>query len=118
MRYWSARQILVLLLAVFAAAGMGLSVVQVSDMTLEMAMSSDMDAMADSGCQGCPTNDDGGAKFASCSPICTSLGTALLPQALVTTAAPASHASAQRYSLLVGRTSMPDPYPPRSLDLA
>jgi hypothetical protein len=96
---------------------MGLSLVQAGDMALKMTMSSDMGAMADSGCQGCPSNGDGDGKPTPCLPLCIPASAALLPDGFVPAVAPRSRASAERYPLLTGRTSLPDPYPPRPIDL-
>lgn len=95
---------------------MGLSVVQASDMAMTITMSSDMGAMADSDCKSCPGGDDEGP--ASCPPICTAPGLAMVPENAAVDAAPGSKRVALvPSSFPVGRMGLPDPYPPRSSDL-
>lgn len=118
MSRWSARQIVVLLLAVFVAVGLGLSAVQAGDMTVKMAMASDMADSSHEDCQGCPMDGGDDGAMASCSLACTAPVSALLPKAptVATTSAPRPRLAA--YPVLSGRTARPDPYPPRSSDLA
>lgn len=114
---WSVRQFLVACLAVFVTAGIGVSVVQASDMTVKMATASDMGAMADSGCKGCSGSGGDDGASVSCLPVCSAPGAAMLPEAQVVRVAPISRPVLSAPSrILVGRTALPDPYPPRSSD--
>ena len=118
MKHRSVRQLVLVLLAVFVAAGMGLSVAQASGMTARMATMSDM-TMPDHGdCQGCPDQPgDGGMKAMACGSVCAAPVIAPLPLA---TALPAGESLAFVAALdlfLNGRTLPPDPDPPRTSDI-
>lgn len=109
-----ARQLVVMFLAVFVTVGMGLSVAQATDMTAKMAMASDMDGSGHDGCQGCPAGGDNGMKAMTCTPICVApILAAVLAQAAPAMMVHKPVSFAARYPLLHGRTSPPDPYPPR-----
>jgi hypothetical protein len=112
-----ARQLVVMFLAVFVTVEMGLSVAQATDMTAKMAMASDMDGSGHDGCQGCPAGGDNGMKAMTCTSICVAPVLAVLPQAepVMLVHKPVSFIA--RYLLLHGRTSPPDPYPPRSINI-
>jgi hypothetical protein len=137
MRPW-ARQIVVLFLALFVGAGMGLSTVQASTMTVTMAagtpkasgpmadmgmkmapelMAQGLGLAGKGGCATCPTGDDSG-KLAHCPPGCIVPAFAVLSadlEQVPTTLS--SRLSAPPLPFLHGRSSLPDPYPPRSSDL-
>jgi hypothetical protein len=118
MKTWSARQLIAIFLAVFVTMGMSLSAVQATDMTAKMAMASDMGGPGNDGCQGCPAGgDDSGMKAMTCTPICVAPVMAVLPYAepVMLVHKPVSFIA--QYPLLRGRTSPPDPYPPRSIDI-
>lgn len=117
MQSWSARQILVLLLAVFVTTGMALSAIQASEMTAKMAVASDMGASGHDGCKSCPNGSgDNGVKAMTCGAVCVASVLAVLPQAAPVLAVPKPVAFVADCSHLHGRASSPDPYPPRSTD--
>jgi hypothetical protein len=119
MKRWLARQLIALLLTVFVTVGVSLSTVQASDMTVKMAMVSDMGAPGHGDCQGCPSggNNDG-MKAMPCATICVAPVLAVLPQvtAMALVQKPGS-LMAVRVALLDGRASPPDPPPPRPTDI-
>jgi hypothetical protein len=118
MKRWSVRQLLTLLLAVLVTAGIGSSVVQASNMATKMAMASDMGASGHSDCGACPTGGKDDAKGVACVPVCVAPLMAMLPQG---TSAPSVQMPAVftvRYQLPHGLTSPPDPFPPRTTDIA
>ena len=118
MRYWSIRKLTALVLAVFVAAAMGLSAAQASGTTTKMATMIQMDMSHHGGCQGNSDNASGGGlKATACCAVCTTLAIAPLPEAthLTISGAPVSFASQE--PLLHGRTSPPDPYPPRTSNI-
>ncbi|MDX0973324.1 hypothetical protein GOL21_26995 [Sinorhizobium medicae] len=119
MRHWSARQLFALVLAVFIAAGMGLSVAQASGMTARMATMSEMDMSAQGGCQDCPDQPgDGGMKAMACGNVCAPLVLATLPGAAVPVLVGKKAASfVAGDPLLRSRALPPDPYPPRTSDI-
>ena len=53
MKRFGLQQIFALLLTVFVTTGMGMSVVQASDMAVKMAMTTDMNSSGHGGCNGC-----------------------------------------------------------------
>ena len=117
MKRWSSRRLSALLLAVFLALGMSLSVVQASDMASKMAMTPGMADSGNGNCADCG-GGDGNTNTAACKAMCTaghspavlSFGALFANQS-----AAVPPASRERPSL--GRVPSPDPYPPRSTDL-
>jgi hypothetical protein len=118
MKHCSVRQLVLLLLTVFVAAGMGLSVAQASGMAAKMATMSDM-AMSDEGdCQACPDQaGDSGLKAMACGNICAAPVVAPLPTAAFIPHGEKPTSDAALASLLIGRALPPDPYPPRTSDI-
>lgn len=119
MKRWSIRQLVTLFLTVFVTVGMSLSVVQASNMTLKMAIASDMGAAGHSDCNGCPTGSgDAGQKGMGCVAVCIAPVLAMLKQSgpaiLDRKAAPLLM---PRYAQLDGTTSAPEPYPPRPTNI-
>lgn len=113
----SARRLLTLLLAVLVTLSLNLSAVQASGMASEMARMAAMPGMDSSmsgDCQKCPSKGDGAAMLAVCGTVCVAPAMAMLPQESPATFALAQIAFLKRHSLLHGRASPPDPYPPRS----
>lgn len=103
---------LALILVLTFAAGTVAHAVQTSDMAVEMAMTAD-GAMP--GCDGCGEgNDEGPAGKLTCMQVCVAPAVAILSSdmnSVVTavgrlTQPPASHSA--------GRTTLLDPYPPKS----
>lgn len=115
MTHWSVRQVFALMLAVFVTLGMSLSVVQANDMAAKMAVASDMMGVSGHGdCHGCD-GDAGKTKAMVCTVTCVTPVSATLPfigPASLVVAATKLRLS--KTALLVGSTSSPDPYPPRS----
>lgn len=120
MMHSSARRLLSFLLAVFVTLSMSLSVVQASVMVAEMtemAAMPDMDSAMSGDCQKCPGKSQGAAMIAVCGSICVAPAAALLSQDPPVTFTFAQIDLLKRHSLLRGRVSPPDPYPPRSNDI-
>ncbi|WP_258589445.1 hypothetical protein [Mesorhizobium sp. AR02] len=120
----SPKHLLVMLLAVFLAAGFSLSTAQASIMSVRMAGAMMMPADTGMGkmaetpmkgdCNAClkDTGDKGGPM--QCPPICIAPALAVLPQDFRVTPAPSvQQPSALAAPFLHGRSSLPDPYPPR-----
>lgn len=116
MKLWSARQLVTLFLAVFVTVGLSLSAVQASGMTVKMAMASDMGSSGHDGCQGCPSDD--GTKAISCTATCVAPVLAVLPESESVMLVHKTVSVVTRYPLLHGKTSPPEPYPPRPIDIA
>ena len=118
MRRWSVRQVLVLFLAIFVTAGMGLSSVQANQMAMTMAMTSEMDMAGHDGCPGCPSGDgESGTKAMTCAAICVAPLLAILPHA-----EPIAFMATNAYEPIVmpvlhGQAWPSDPYPPRTTDI-
>ncbi|MFC3325027.1 hypothetical protein [Mesorhizobium cantuariense] len=125
----SPKHLLVMLLAVFLTAGVSLSAAQASVMSATMAMAAGsgtampsdagMGKMAggamNGGCKACPKDagDKGGPMH--CPPSCIAPVLAVLPQGLAMTATPRmQQPPALPAPFLHGRSSLPDPYPPRA----
>lgn len=118
MKSWLVRQVLVLLLAVFVTTGMALSAIQVSAMTTKMAVASVMGASGHVGCKDCPNgNGDDNVKAMACGAGCIAPMLAVLPQAAPVLAVQTPVAFVVNYSHVHGRTSSPDPYPPRPTNI-
>ncbi|WP_214471777.1 hypothetical protein [Mesorhizobium sp. dw_380] len=124
----SPNHLLVMLLAVFLTAGFSLSVAQANIMSAKMAMASD-DGMAmssDAGmakmagsnmtgdCNACLKHIGDKSNPMHCPPNCVAPVLAVLPQGLAEAVLPQlQQASALPAPFLRGRSSLPDPYPPR-----
>jgi len=116
MKRWSVRQLGLVFLATFVAAGMGLSVAQASGMAAKMATMSEM-AMSDQGeCQDCP-DQPGGLKAMACGNVCAAPAVAPLPIATLVPIGEKPASAGARDPLLVGRALQPDPDPPRTSDI-
>lgn len=118
MRTWRPyRRAIVLILAVFVAAGMSLSFAQAARMSVGMIVMSDMGAGNDN-CSGCPGNADDGSTAMPCWPVCVTPVLAVLPQDPAgLSAIQASELPSLPSAPLHGQTSLPDPSPPRPGDL-
>ena len=132
MARWSPKHALVMLLAVFLTAGFSLSATQASVMSAKMMMTTGsgmampadtgMAEMADTGmngnCNACLNGAGDTGKPMHCPPTCIAPVLALLPQGLAITVVPSvQQPSARPMPLLHGRSSSPDPFPPKSIDL-
>lgn len=117
MKRWSSRRVFTLLLGVFLALGMSLSVVQASDMTAKMAMTSGMSDSGQGGCDACG-GGDGNTNAGTCMPMCTAgHGPAVVFLGSYFSALHAVVSSVSYEGRCHGLASAPDPYPPRSIDL-
>lgn len=118
-----------MLLAVFLTAGFSLSASQASIMSARMAgenamamsVAGGMSKMAgamDSDCKACLKDSGGNAGPMHCPPDCIAPVLAVLPQGPAMTIVPRmQQPSALPTPLLRGRSSLPDPSPPRPTDL-
>lgn len=112
---WSIRHVFALLLAAFVAAGLSLSSVQASDMTVNMTMASDMGMSAGGDCAGCPGEGADDGKMTGCPQVCIAPVLAIVPQGLTAVViVPTPHLTPMPSAYLHGRSAVPDPYPPRS----
>ncbi len=113
-----------MLLAVFLTAGFSLSAAQASIMPVQMAgvmaMPADMsmgkmDGSAMKGdCKACLKDTDGKGSPMQCPVPCIAPALAVLPQVIaVTPVALVQQPSTSPVAFLHGRSSLPDPYPPR-----
>ncbi|QND68458.1 hypothetical protein HB777_33965 [Mesorhizobium loti] len=129
----SPKHLLVMLLAVLLTAGFSLSAAQASVMSARMAMTgsemamatdtgmakmSDMGTATDGDCKACLKGAGDIGNPMHCPPTCIAPVLAVLPQDLAMTVVPlVSQPSALPTPLLHGRSSLPDPTPPRPSDL-
>jgi hypothetical protein len=114
MKRWAPRQLIALILGVMFALGTVASAVQAADMAVEMSTAAVMGAaMAPDGCGG----DDEAAGTGSCVVACPSSFQAAVPAVgpIVLTAARATRPLGEFAS--AGRSSHPDPYPPKPVNL-
>lgn len=130
----SPKHLFVMLLAVFLTAGFSLSAAQASVMSAKMAMTADdgmamstdtgmgkmaADATMDGDCKACLKDAGGSDNPMHCPPTCIAPVLAVLPQDLTVTAVPRpQQPPALPTPFLSGRSSLPDPYPPRSSNLS
>ncbi|WP_041410226.1 hypothetical protein [Sinorhizobium fredii] len=118
MKHVSVRQLVVLLLAVFVAAGMGLAVGQASGMAAKMAVMSKMAALDHGDCQDCPNQPaDSAMKAMACGNVCAAPVVAPLPIVAIVPTGEKAAPFAVGDLLLNGRASPPDPDPPRTSDI-
>jgi hypothetical protein len=128
----SPKHVLVMLLAVFLTAGFSLSAAQASVMSAKMMMTTGsgmtmpagtgMAKMADTAmigdCNACLKGAADTGKPMHCPPTCIAPVLAVLPlEFAVMTVTRASLPSALPTPFLHGRSSLPDPFPPKSTDL-
>ncbi|QND68766.1 hypothetical protein HB777_12875 [Mesorhizobium loti] len=128
MAHWSPKHILVMLLAVFLTAGFSLAGAQASVMSAKMTMTAEsgmamapdtgMAKMADNAmngdCKACLKGVGDNGNPMHCPPTCIAPVLAVLPEDLALTVVPqAQQPSALPTPLLHGRSSLPDPSPPR-----
>ena len=127
----SPRHVFALLLAVFVTVGVSVSAVQASTMAVNMAMASKADmamtsetgmpgmgAASDSDCNACIKGAGDNGNPMHCPPTCIAPVLALLPlEFAAMTVIRAPLPSALPTPFLHGRSSLPDPFPPKSIDL-
>lgn len=126
----SPKHVIVMLLAVFLTAGLSFSAAQASVMSAKMTMmtGSGMTMPADVGtatgsamngdCKACLKGASDNGNPIHCAPVCVAPVLAVLPQVLAIRVVPrAQQPSALPAPFLRGRSSVPDPFPPRPTDL-
>lgn len=109
------RRIFLLLLAVLVTAGMGLSAVQANTMNMNtMDMGAGMVMTGAAKCNDCGSSTESKGMTACTAPACTAqvATEAPLVLALDMVFAPVRHSIFSR--ILLGRDTVPDPYPPRT----
>lgn len=112
------RQILVLLLAVFVTAGMGLSAVQASNMSFKMMDMAPGMAASDSGnCDHCVSPGDSKGMAACVTAGCVAPAVADFPSVQALDVASVTVHYRHQDLALLGRDSGPDPYPPRTTNI-
>ena len=112
------RRIFVLLVAVLVTAGVGLSAVQASTMNMNtMDMASGMAMTGAAMCNDCGTSGDSKGMAACTAPACAAqvVTEAPLVFALDIVSTLVHHSIFNRF--LLGRDTVPDPYPPRTSDI-
>lgn len=113
----SARRFLTLVLSVFLTLSLTLSTVQAGSMASEMdkmSAISDNENSTSGACQKCLSKNDHAAIVTVCGTVCMVPAAAMSPQETLAVFALAQIEFPRRRSLLHGRVSPPDPYPPRS----
>ncbi|RRI03584.1 hypothetical protein EH240_09685 [Mesorhizobium tamadayense] len=120
----SQKHLIVMLLAVFLAAGFSLSAAQAGVMSASMTAMTGMTMAADAGmaantgltgdCKACLKGGGDTGNPKQCPPVCVAPVLAVLPQDFAVTTVPRlPHPLAQPTPFLHGRSSPPDPFPPR-----
>jgi hypothetical protein len=112
------RQICVLMLGFLVALGTSLSVVQASDMAVNMAMSGHHMSVSGMGdCTSCKHGPDG-ARMMACDVACVMAMNATMPQFVVLVIQLAEDRSVSQPLAPSGWTASPNPHPPKHIDLA
>lgn len=114
MKRWSARELFIMILAVFIAAGMSLSVRHGSGAATKMTITSDMGVSASHDVQ---DGDENVANDVACSAVCPTPVLASPPQAAPAALVHKPASFAARSQRLHGRKASPDPYPPKRTDI-
>lgn len=113
------RQIIILLLAVFVTAGMGLSAVQASTMSLKMMDTTPGMTFSGNGkCTDCGSSGDSKAMAGCVAPGCVAPVVTHSPSVEAMDIASVVVHHLHLDPALHGRDSGPDPYPPRITDIA
>lgn len=116
MAHWTARQLIVLVLGITLALGTTLANVQAADMAMKISADAPMTAMTPGSCD--PCGGDEAASAGSCVMACPrpvqALDSAAAPVVLTKTRGvrPSDEFA------LAGRSSHPDPHPPKSVILS
>ena len=110
------RRMFVLLLAVLVTAGMGFSTVQAGSMNM-MDMDTGMVMTGSAKCQDCVSSSGSKGMTACVAPACAAQAAAQAPWvlALDLNFVPVRHHFMSR--ILLGRDTVPDPYPPRTSNI-
>lgn len=109
------KQLIVLLLAVFVTAGMGLTAVQASNMNIKMMdMASSMGKSGGGSCNDCGSPGDSSGMAACVMSGCVEPLAAGFPRVEVLDMAPAAVHRLHLDAALLGNGSSPNPYPPRT----
>lgn len=116
MKCWSSRRILTLVFGLLLAVGTVVSAVQASDMALDLATSGCVDTTGAICCDNCG-GDDGDVYAGACLPICSGGACGLIPSRITLKMADQPQMLASTHPASLGRTSCPDPFPPRPFNL-
>lgn len=112
------RQILMLVLAVFVTAGMGLSAVQASSMSIKMIdMAPGMGVSGGGSCDDCGGSEDSKGSAACVTSGCVAPVVAHRPSVQALDVASVAVHHRHQDLALPSRDSGPDPYPPRTSDI-
>jgi len=123
MKRKTVRQVFSFVLSALVALGMSLQLLQAEGIASKampdtMAMAVDMGAAGPSDCHACG-KDSGSAKMMTCGSICATSVAALLPEGLpVAYGFTVDRVTPPAPPLLSGRLTAPEPFPPKSIDLA
>lgn len=118
MKRWVPRQLIALILGVMFALGTVVSAVQAADMAVEMSTNAVMDTAAGpDGCGGACGGDDEAASTGSCVVACPTSFQAVVPAAGPDVLTDAGAMRPLGEFALAGRSSHPDPYPPKPINL-
>lgn len=114
MKRWTPRQLIALILGVLFALGVSLSAVQAADMAAKMTAAA-MDAAAADRCNGGCGGDDNAMSAGSCVMVCPNSVQAVVPAVGPVVMHVPREAPPISESASAGRSSRPDPYPPKSV---
>lgn len=109
------KRLIVLLLAVFVTAGIGMSAVQASNMNLKMMnMAHDMSMSGSNNCHDCGNQGDAKGVAACVAPACVAPLASLATSTAEQNIGLKSVHHLQQDLALIGTGSEPSPYPPRT----
>lgn len=112
------RRALAFCLAVIFAAGLSVSPIQASDMSVKMTTMSDMSMPMDGDCIGCPDKGTDDSKAMPCPYACAVPLAGLLPTPVAyDIVAPQSEPAPSLSAEPDGRAAVPDPHPPKPIAL-
>jgi hypothetical protein len=109
---WWTRPVLILLLGLMVILGQSLPVLRAGEIAINSTVSVAVDGMAPMPCQHCD-HQGGQAKSTDCQSACASVNLALLHTASPLPAVEYIQEPAPEARLLTGRTTHPEPYPPK-----
>lgn len=115
MKRWTPRQLIALVLGVMLALGTTLSAVRAADMAAKMSAAAAMGAAMPDDCGGGCDDDAAGA--GSCVMVCPNSAQAVVPAASPIVAIDAREPQPIGEFASAGRSSHPDPYPPKPVIL-
>lgn len=117
MKRRSSQWILALVFGLLLAGGTVASAVQAGDTAVDLTTSGCVDTAGSICCDGCSSGNDGDTYGNNCLPTCTCGAYGVLPSGITLETSDQQQMLISTHPGAPDRASLPDPYPPRTIDL-